>query len=78
MVKISPSNAGVQVQSLVRELIPHALWSKDQNIKQKQYWNKFNKALKMVHIKKRKKNLKKKKKKSLAGTPISTSRSIVK
>ena len=46
MVKTLPSNAGVQVQSLVRELIPHALWSKDQNIKQKQYWNKFNKDFK--------------------------------
>ena len=32
--------------------IPHALWSERQNIKQKQYGNKFNKDLKMVHIKK--------------------------
>ena len=40
--------------------IPHALGPKSQNIKLKQYGHKFN-ALKMVHIKKKKKNLKKKK-----------------
>ena len=77
MVKISPSSAGVQVQSLVRELIPHALWSKDQNIKQKQHWNKFNKGFKNGPHQKKKKNLKKKKKRSLAGTRVSTSRSTV-
>ena len=31
--------------------IPHASRPKNQNIGQKQYYNKFNKALKMVHIK---------------------------
>ena len=56
MVKTSPSNAGVRVQSLVGEL--RSLRPKNQNIKEKQYCNKFNKRLfkKMVHIKK---NLKK-------------------
>ena len=34
--------------------IPHAPWPKNQNIKQKQYCNKFNKDFKkMVHIKKK-------------------------
>ena len=57
MVKISPSNAGVQVRPLVRELIPHALWPKDQSIKQKQYYNKFNKGFKNgPHQKKKKKS----------------------
>ena len=32
--------------------IPHTLQPKTQSIKQKQYCNKFNKDLKMVHIKK--------------------------
>ena len=41
--------------------IPHALWPKNQNIKQKQYCNKFNKDSKTVPIKK--KILKKKKSK---------------
>ena len=36
--------------------IPHASWTKKQNIKQKQYCNKFNKDLKMVYIKKEKKS----------------------
>ena len=35
--------------------IPHALWLKNQNIKQKQYCNKFNKDFKKAHIKKKKK-----------------------
>ena len=35
--------------------IPHALWPKNQNIKQKQYCNKFNKDFKIVPIKKKKK-----------------------
>ena len=35
--------------------IPHASWPKNQNIKQKQDYNKFNKDFKMVHIKKEKK-----------------------
>ena len=37
--------------------IPHVSWPKNQNMKQKQYCNKFNKDFKKVHIKK-KKNLK--------------------
>ena len=50
---------GVWVRSPVRELRSHmARDQKNQNIKQKQYCNKFNKTFKMVHIKK--KNLKKK------------------
>ena len=32
--------------------IPHALRPKNQNIKQKKYCNKFNKDLKIAHIKK--------------------------
>ena len=35
--------------------IPHASWPKNQNIKQRQDYNKFNKDFKMVHIKKEKK-----------------------
>ena len=35
--------------------IPHASWPKNQNIKHKQYCNKFKTTLKMVHIKKKKK-----------------------
>ena len=34
--------------------IPHASESKNQNIQQKQYCNKFNKDFKIVHIKKSK------------------------
>ena len=34
---------------------PHASWPKSQSIIQKLYYNKFNKDLKMVHIKKSKK-----------------------
>ena len=39
---------GMWVQSLVGELKSHMplLWSKNQNIKQKQYCNKFNKDFK--------------------------------
>ena len=33
--------------------IPYASWPKKQNIKQKQYCNKLNKTLKMIHIKKK-------------------------
>ena len=33
--------------------IPHALWPKNQNIKQKQYCNNSIKNLKMVHSKKK-------------------------
>ena len=39
--------------------IPHASKPKNQNIKQKQYCNKFDKESKMVHIKKKKKTFKK-------------------
>ena len=47
---------GVQGQSLVGELkIPHALGSKDQNIKQKQYCNRFIKTFKLAHLQKKKK-----------------------
>ena len=35
--------------------IANALWPKTQNIKQKQYCNKFNKDFKKLHIKKKKK-----------------------
>ena len=55
VVETSPSNAGgtglIPGQGA---RIPHASPPKDQNIKQKQYCNKFNKDLKkeMVHIKK--------------------------
>ena len=47
VVKISPSNAG-GVGSIPGwgAKIPHASWPKNQNIKQKQYCNKFNKDLK--------------------------------
>ena len=54
VVKTSPSNAG-GVGSIPGQgaKIPHALWPKNQNIKQKQYCDKFNKDFKkMVHIKK--------------------------
>ena len=47
MVKISPSNAGC-AGSIPGQgaKIPHASGPKDQNIKQKQYCNKFNKDFK--------------------------------
>ena len=52
VVKTSPSNVR-GVGSIPGAKMPHALWQKNQNIKQKQYCNKFNKDfLKMVHIKK--------------------------
>jgi len=38
----------VWVQFLVREVIPHALRPKEQNIKQKEYCNRFNKDFKNV------------------------------
>ena len=41
MVKTSLAMQEVRVQSLVRELRPHM--PPDQNIKEKQYCNKFNK-----------------------------------
>ena len=64
MAKTSPSNAG-SVDWIPGQgaQIPHALWPKNQNIKQKQYCNKFNKDSKTVPIKK--KILKKKKEQGL-------------
>ena len=54
VVKTLPSNAGGAGSNPHQGTkIPHALWTKKQNIKQKQYCNKFNKDLKMVHIKKK-------------------------
>ena len=41
--------------------IPHTLWQRNQNIKQKQHCNEFNEDLRMVHIKKKKKREKLKK-----------------
>ena len=59
VVRTSPSNAaGVGSIPGQEAKIPHASWPKNQNIKQKQYCNKFSKTLNMVHIKK---SLKKKK-----------------
>ena len=47
VVKTSPSNAGgVDVIPGWGAEIPHALQPKNQNIKQKQYCNKFNKDFK--------------------------------
>ena len=40
---------------------------KSQNIKQKQYCNKFNKGFEMAHIKKKKKTRKKSKRKGFLG-----------
>ena len=48
--KTSPSNAGgVGLIPGQGAKIPHALGPKNQNIKQKQYCNKFNKDFKLVH-----------------------------
>ena len=45
--KVSPSRAGsVGSTPGWRAQIPHASWPKDQNIKQKQYCNKFNENFK--------------------------------
>ena len=47
MVKTSPSNAGGECSTPGRGAkIPHASGPKNQNIKQKQYCNKFNKGFK--------------------------------
>ena len=52
MVKISPPNARSAGSILGWGAeIPHALGPKIQNIKQKQYCNKFYKDLKLAHIK---------------------------
>lgn len=57
MVKISSSNAGgVGSVPSWGAKIPHDLWPKSQNVKQKQYYNKFSKDFKNVHIKNLKKN----------------------
>ena len=43
MVKILPSNAGVtDLMPGWRAKVPHASWPKNQNVKQKQYCNKFD------------------------------------
>ena len=65
VIKTSPSIAG-GVGSIPGRgaKIPHASWPKNQNVKQKQYCNKFNKDFKSGAIKK-KENLKKKKDHSL-------------
>ena len=61
MVKTSPSNAaGAGLIPGLGAKIPRASRPENQNIKQKQYCNKFSKNfIKMVHIKKLKKSLKK-------------------
>ena len=52
MVTTSPSSVGGEGLIAGRGVkIPHALWPQNQNIKQKQYCNKFNKDLKMAYIK---------------------------
>ena len=56
MVKTSPSNAGT-VGSIPGQgaKISHALWPKNQSIKQRQYCDKFNKDFKNgAHQKKKK------------------------
>jgi len=63
VVQTSPSNAGgadliPDQKGAGRVTIPHASQPKPQNIKQKQYCNRFSKDFKMIHIK-RKKILKK-------------------
>ena len=51
MVKTSPSNArGASSIPGQGAEIPHASWSKNQNIKQKQYCNKFNKNFKILKL----------------------------
>ena len=52
MVKTSPSTAGDSSSIPGQGVkIPHALRRKNQNVKQKQYCNKFNKDYKNAHIK---------------------------
>ena len=59
-VKTSPFNAeGMGLIPGQGAKIPHTSQPKHQNIKQKQHCNKFNKTLKMVHTKKKKKTLRK-------------------
>ena len=53
IVKTSPSSAGgLSLISGWGAEIPHALWPKTQNIKQKQHCNKFNKNFKKKERKK--------------------------
>ena len=57
MVKTLPSNTGGKGSVPGQKTkISHASQPKDQNIKQSSILNEYNKDLKMVHIKKRKKN----------------------
>ena len=51
VAKTSPFNTGV-MDSIPDQGAQDALQPTSQNIKQEQYCNKFNKTLKMVHIKK--------------------------
>ena len=61
MVKTSPSNAEGEGSVLGQEAkIPHASWPKDQNIQQKQYYNKSNKDFKNGPCQKKKKALRNK------------------
>ena len=62
VIKTSPSNVG-GAGSIPGwgAKISHALGPKNQNIKQKQYCNKFNKDLKMVHVKKKRLKLRERK-----------------
>ena len=56
MVRISLSNAGGAGQIPGRDAkIPHALWPENQNIKQKQYCNKFSKDFRQGPYQKKKK-----------------------
>ena len=61
VVKTLPSDAG-GAGSIPGQgaKIPHASWPKNQNIKPKQYCNKFNKDFKNGPHQKKKKNLKQK------------------
>ena len=72
MVKTSPSSAGgVGLIPRWGAKIPHALQPKSQNIKEKQYCNKFNKDFTNAP---HQKNLKKKKSKVVKGTRNSINR----
>ena len=54
VIKTAPSNAGdVGSISGLGAKIPHASWPKNQNIKQKQYCNRFNKDFKNGPCKKK-------------------------
>ena len=53
-VKPSPSRAGGSGWTPGQRAVPHASWPKNQNIKQKQHCNKFNKDFKNCpHLKKK-------------------------